>query len=92
MSGTTNAGPAPRTNRVEPDHDKTDVRCPCGAEADGVDARDGLPTCADCARLETDGGDSFDHALRCLKRARELRREARQLEIAAQDLSREVGR
>jgi len=45
-------------------HDRFDVpsienaagRCPCGAEADGHDARTGEPTCEDCARLWADGG------------------------------------
>jgi len=89
MTETTHAGSRPRTNRVEPNDDKHDVtRCPCGREADGVDARDCLATCTRCAQLQTDGSATDELVYRSLRRAAELRREAQQLEIAALGITR----
>lgn len=58
MSESTCTGQKPRTKTDAPlSNNCDDSSCAtCGAPADGIDARDRLPTCADCAALHADGG------------------------------------
>ncbi|GGN92842.1 helix-turn-helix transcriptional regulator [Haloarcula pellucida] len=58
MSETTSTGNEPRTGTEESlSNSSDDGSCAtCDADADGIDARDRLPTCKDCASLQADGG------------------------------------
>lgn len=58
MSESTITGRQPRTGTEEslPNSFDDGSCATCGADADGIDARDRLPTCADCANLQSDGG------------------------------------
>ncbi|MBO4248854.1 hypothetical protein IL252_13600 [Halomicrobium sp. IBSBa] len=62
MIETTSTGLEPRAEtEASPSNNSDAGSCAtCGAAADGVDARDRLPTCADCAGLVADGGKSDD--------------------------------
>jgi len=57
MVAGTNAGPySPERTDETPLENADDVRCACGRVADGLDARDGKPTCERCARLASTVG------------------------------------